>query len=62
MCCQHETVIKSNFERELLFNIEHCIHHQAIIKIGFLHLNKMELNDDYGVAKSTIANSNKCVR
>ena len=49
-----QSIIKSNFERELLHNIEHCIHHQAIIKIGLLYLKKTDTHKHFGVAKSTI--------
>ena len=49
-----QSIIKSNFERELLHNIEHCIHHQAIIKIGLLYLKKTDTHENFGVAKSTI--------
>ncbi len=40
--------------REVIYNIEHCIHHQAIIKIGLFYLN-IEISDlTFGVAKSTL--------
>ena len=47
--------IASTFERELLYNIEHTIHHLAIIKIG-LHLvaPQIQLPVHFGVAASTI--------
>ena len=31
-----ELNIESNFDRELLYNLEHCIHHQALIKVAVL--------------------------
>lgn len=49
-----EMTIESNYFRELIYNIEHCIHHQAIIKIAFLCLGKNEIDENFGVAKSTI--------
>jgi len=47
--------LNTNFYRELLYNIEHCIHHQALIKvacndIGISYL----LSRNFGVAYSTI--------
>ena len=47
--------VESNFERELIYNIEHTIHHLAIIKIG-LHAiaPRIELPTHFGVAPSTI--------
>ncbi len=50
----HETFIESNYFRELMYNIEHCIHHQAIIKIGLSCVGKNVADENFGVAKSTI--------
>jgi hypothetical protein len=46
----------------LMYNIEHCVHHQAIIKIAFLFLGKQEFVESFGVAKSTIKYRNQCVQ
>lgn len=52
--------IKSNFSRELAYNIEHGVHHMAIIKIGALALRPtLELPTDFGVASSTLRYRNK---
>lgn len=52
---QPNTQVKSNFQRELAYNIEHCVHHMAIIKIGALALKDgLQLPLDFGVAASTI--------
>lgn len=48
------THIESNYYRELLFTVEHCIHHQAIIKIGLSHLQKEVKDKSFGVAPSTL--------
>ncbi len=45
----------TTFERELIYNIEHAIHHMAIIKIGLKELTpKISLPKGFGVASSTI--------
>lgn len=49
-----EHPVHTNYYRELLYNIEHCIHHQAIIKMALLHMGKFFVDDQFGVAKSTI--------
>ena len=47
--------IKSNFSRELAYNIEHGVHHMAIIKIGAIALRPtLDLPVDFGVASSTL--------
>jgi hypothetical protein len=45
----------SSFDRELQYNLEHTIHHAALIKIGILSLNPhLNLPTSFGVAPSTI--------
>jgi uncharacterized damage-inducible protein DinB len=47
--------IKSSLERELAYNIEHAIHHMAIIKIAIQTVfPKIQLSDNFGVAYSTV--------
>ena len=57
-----EMIIESNYYRELMYNIEHCIHHQAIIKIALLHFGKTEIAENLGVAKSTIEYRKQCAQ
>lgn len=58
----HEMSIYSNYYRELMYNIEHCIHHQVIIKTALLHFDKFEIDENFGVAKSTIGYRKQCVQ
>lgn len=52
---------KSSFQRELLYVLEHSIHHQALIKIGLIELKLEELiSTDFGVAPSTTKYRNQC--
>jgi len=47
--------VKSNFYRELVYNIEHAIHHMALIKIGIKDVCPyVKIDADFGVASSTI--------
>ena len=47
--------IESNIFRELVYNIEHAIHHMALIKIGLREIvPELKLSEDFGVASSTI--------
>lgn len=59
---QHEMFIESNYLRELMYNIEHCIHHQAIIKIGLSSIGKKVTIENFGIAKSTIIFREKCAQ
>jgi hypothetical protein len=47
--------INTNFLRELVYNIEHAVHHMAIIKIGIREVAPyVKLSHDFGIAASTI--------
>ena len=54
--------IETNYYRELLYNFEHCIHHQALIKVGLFSLNKMPNSEDFGIAPSTLAYKKACAQ
>ncbi len=52
--------VDTNANRELIYNIEHAIHHMAIIKIGLCEIAPyIELPHDFGVATSTIRHREK---
>lgn len=57
-----ELRIETNYYRELLYNLEHCIHHQALIKVGVLHNCTILLPTDFGVARSTIEYRQQCAQ
>src|SRR5690606_26386746 len=55
-----EIEIESQINREILYNIEHCVHHLAIIRIGieqnFPHIN---FPKNFGIAYSTVYHREK---
>jgi hypothetical protein len=58
----YEIQTNSNYYRELLYNFEHCIHHQALIKVAVLQYETISLNENFGVARSTIEYRNQCAQ
>jgi len=47
--------LSTNYYRELAYNIEHTIHHLAIIKQTIIeHFNYVELPENFGIASSTV--------
>jgi hypothetical protein len=47
--------IDTNSTRELVYNIEHAVHHMAIMKIGIREIaSYVKLPSDFGVAASTV--------
>jgi hypothetical protein len=57
-----ELYIESNYFRELLYNLEHCIHHQALIKVAVLQCEHLQIDEDFGVARSTIEYRKQCAQ
>jgi uncharacterized damage-inducible protein DinB len=52
---ENNLVVDTNFQRELVYNIEHAIHHMAIIKNELKEsCDYIELPSGFGIASSTI--------
>jgi hypothetical protein len=54
--------VKTNYFRELLYNLEHSIHHQALIKVAVLKNKNIQICPEFGVAKSTIEYRTQCAQ
>jgi hypothetical protein len=54
--------IQTNYHRELLYNLEHCIHHQALIKVAVIQSKSAVVDDNFGVARSTIEYRKQCAQ
>jgi allophanate hydrolase subunit 1 len=57
-----ELLIDTNYHRELLYNLEHCIHHQALIKVAIIQSNNITVDENFGVARSTIEYRKQCAQ
>jgi hypothetical protein len=57
-----EILVESNYLRELLYNLEHCIHHQAMIKVAVLQNPAIIVCKNFGVARSTIEYRKQCAQ
>lgn len=58
-----ETVtILSNYNREVLYNLEHCIHHQALIRVALISAKEVVISEDFGVAPSTMQYRQQCAQ
>ncbi len=49
-----KVTIPTTLYRELVYNLEHCIHHQATIRIGLQALSQPLPSETFGVAPSTL--------
>lgn len=54
--------IPSNYYRELAYNLEHTIHHMALIRVGVNEVSSVKLPDEFGVAYSTIKYRQQCAQ
>ncbi len=53
----------TNYFRELAYNVEHAVHHAAIIKIGLREITEsIHLPEHFGVAVSTVRHHESVVR
>jgi len=57
----NEFEIPSNYMRELLYNLEHCIHHLALIRPALRELGWTDIPESFGVAPATMAHRKSCV-
>ena len=54
--------IETNYLREIVYNLEHTVHHMALIRIGITSLAEVKLPETYGVASSTIKYRQACAQ
>ena len=52
----------TNYYREIAYNLEHTIHHMALIKVGIREVSDIEIPEGFGVASSTIKFRSVCAR
>lgn len=62
---EHSTqpvAITTNYFREIAYNLEHTIHHMALIRVGITEVSGIRLSDDFGVASSTVKYRKQCAQ
>lgn len=47
-------IISTNYFRELVYNLEHTVHHMALIRVGINEVSSVKVPEEFGVASSTI--------
>jgi len=59
---EHPVTIHSNYYREVLYNLEHCIHHQALIRVALISTKNIAVSEAFGVAPSTMQYRQQCAQ
>lgn len=59
---EQPVTIATNYHREVLYNLEHCIHHQALIRVALITTNGGSVSSEFGVAPSTIQYRRQCAQ
>lgn len=54
--------VTTNYLRELAYNLEHMVHHMALMRIGIDALGGVSLPEDFGVAISTVKYRRSCAQ
>ncbi len=54
--------LNTDYYRELAYNIEHSIHHMALIRIGVNELPGLSVEENFGVAPATIKYRQACAQ
>ena len=58
----HPTSIGTNYYRELVYNLEHTVHHMALIRIGINAVAEIEIPAGFGIAASTLKFRQACAQ
>ena len=61
-CYSSSETLPTNYFRELVYNLEHSIHHQALIKVVLLRLPHIKIASSFGIAPSTLEYRKQCAQ
>lgn len=54
--------VKTNYDRELIYNLEHTVHHMALIRVGIREVSNITIPEDFGIATSTVKYRKSCAQ
>jgi hypothetical protein len=54
--------MSTSYFREIVYNLEHTVHHMALIRVGLREIGGIPVDESYGVSSSTIKFRKQCVQ
>ena len=52
----------TNYFREVAYNLEHTVHHMALIRVGIAEVSQASVDSGFGIASSTIKYRQSCAQ
>ncbi|MEO7531136.1 MAG: hypothetical protein ABIS69_06985 [Sediminibacterium sp.] len=55
-------MVSTNFYRELIYNLEHTVHHMALLRVAVSSVSTLSLPENFGVAIATLQFRKACAQ